>query len=308
MDKTTLTDSNQPTPTYDTHQPLGERLRQAREKKGLSIDQAAEQTFIMKRHIEALEQNNYEQLPQPTFARGFAVNYGRFLGLDATMVGQSFDAQYPSQLKQQHETVRHAPQPIGTLQRDGGANIKINWFIIGSILAALVLAFYIFSTVNKAHNDSEATPVTTSVQGINNQEQATGADLNNAGSAIPTTTLPASGLPATGSAITGVAIDTASTATSLPASVAVGSVNTTPAVGSSTLSLWVQKPTTLSITDANGQVLVNGELPRGAKDVSGKAPFKISIQDVSSVSLDYNKQPIKLSDYAQNNQANFTLN
>lgn len=307
MENIDSTQTTHTTPNSDTHQPLGQRFREAREKMGLSIEQAAEKTFIMKRHLEALEANNFEQLPQPTFARGFAVNYGRFLGLDSAMVAQSFDSQYPSNLRQQHETIRHAPQPIGTLQRDGHGGIKVNWFVIMGILAALALAFYIFSTVNKAHNEADATPTTNSVQGINNQEQATGADLNNAGSAIPTT-LPASGLPATGSAITGVATDTTTPALQTASTVSVMTASTPVIAGNGTLALWVQKPTTMTITDANGQVLLSGEVPRGAKDLSGKAPFKISIQNVQNVSLDYNKQPIKLSDYAQNNQANFTLN
>ncbi len=311
MEHTNVTDNPQTTPTYDINQPLGERLRQAREKMGLSIDQVAEQTFIMKRHLQALEQNDFEHLPQPTFARGFAVNYGRFLGLDTHLVGQSFDHQYPTQLKQQHETIRHTPQPIGTLQRDGSSHIKINWFIVIGLLAALGLAFYIFNTVKKAHTDSTQAPASTPASTMNNQDQATGADLNNVGSAIPTTNIPASGLPATGSAISGVAIGASDVASIAAASAslptATAATTNTP-TGNSTIALWVQKPTTLSITDANGQVLVNGEVPRGTKSLTGQAPFKISIQDVKSVSLDYNKQPIQLSDYAQNNQANFTLN
>lgn len=281
------------TPTYDTTQPLGQRFRHAREKMGISLDESAKRTFILKRHLEALENGQYDLLPQPTFARGFAVNYGKFLGLDNELVTQSFDAQYPTHLKQQYEDVRHTPlQPMGTLQRDARSGIKINPFIIIGILVALGLAFFIFSTVNKAHNDTQNPDTTTNVQDMNSQEQATGADLNNVGSAIPST-VPASGLPATGAVIAGTS---------------VGSAPSSTVAGASTIDLWVQKPTSLTITDASGQTLITGEQSRGARTLSGKPPFNISIDNVSNVSLDLNKQPIKLSDYAQNNKANFTLN
>lgn len=282
------------TPTYDTTQPLGQRFRHAREKMGISLDEAAQRTFILKRHLEALENDQYDLLPQPTFARGFAVNYGKFLGLDSQLVTQSFDAQYPTHLKQQHEDVRHTPlQPMGTLQRDARSGIKINPFIIIGILLALGLAFFIFSTVNKAHNDTQNPDITATIQDMNSQERATGADLNNVGSAIPST-VPASGLPATGAVITGTSVGSTAVSTAM--------------AGASTIDLWVQKPTSLTITDATGQTLITGEQPRGAKTLSGKPPFNIRIENVSNVSLDLNKQPIKLSDYAQNNQANFTLN
>lgn len=289
------------TTTPMTTQTLGQLLRQTREKKGLSIEQAAEQTFILKRHLQALEADDFEQLPQPTFARGFVISYARFLGLDSNQAGQLFEQQYPTHLKQKHETVQRANvQPIGTLQRDGRTGIKVNlWMILGSLAALAIMAF-LFKTINNAHQQTNSPPTTTSVEGINNQEQATGADLNNAGSAIPTT---------------GVAIDTASvqsgtalTATPSNTASTLASTAVATQVGQSELAFWVQKPATITVTDANGQVLLTGEQTRGAKNLVGKAPFKISIDNVSAVSLDYNKQPIKLSDYAQNNQANFTLN
>lgn len=291
-----------PTPlAVDTSQSLGQRFKQAREKKGLTLEQAAEQTFILKRHLEALESNNYESLPQLTFARGFATNYGRFLGLDSQVVSQSFEAQYPANLRQQHESVIRAPmQPMGTLNRESRSGVKINPFIIIGILAALGLAFFIFSTVNKAHKDNQPETSTASVTGMTPQDQVTGASLTNAGSAIVTTEVPASGLPATGSAITSVPVGSAVTA--LPASGVMATA------GSSTLDIWVQKPTTVNITDANGQVLMQGEQNIGSKILQGQPPFNVTISNVKTVSIDLNKQPIKLRDYAQaDNQASFSL-
>jgi len=61
---------------------LGQILRQARENKGLSLEEAFEQTRINAAYLEALENGDYSVLPSPTHAKGFLRNYARFLGLD----------------------------------------------------------------------------------------------------------------------------------------------------------------------------------------------------------------------------------
>ncbi|HOR00247.1 MAG TPA: DUF4115 domain-containing protein [Anaerolineae bacterium] len=62
---------------------LGERLRQAREAKGLTLEQVEEITKIRRRYLQALEEEDFGQLPGEVFVRGFLRNYALALGLDA---------------------------------------------------------------------------------------------------------------------------------------------------------------------------------------------------------------------------------
>lgn len=62
---------------------IGHILREARENKGLSLEEAQAQTRINARYLNALENGQYSALPTPVHARGFLRNYARFLGLDA---------------------------------------------------------------------------------------------------------------------------------------------------------------------------------------------------------------------------------
>lgn len=292
---------NQPhaTPIHDTTQLLGQRFKQAREKKGLSIDDVAAKTFLLKSHIRALEANDFDALPQPTFARGFATTYGRYLGLDKNLVIQSFDAQYPAALKQKYATVINAPmQPMGTLNREARASVRINPFVIGGILLVLGLAIFIFNKVSKAHNETVEPAAASTVTSVPSQDQASGASLTNAGSAIATNTVSASGLPATGAAITGVAV----TADNASSASATGQTSS-----QASLEIFVKDNTKISIVDATGNPILQGEQARGSYQLTGQAPFQVNIDKVSNVSLDLNKQPIKLSNYAQNDKANFTL-
>ncbi|MBX7527609.1 helix-turn-helix domain-containing protein [Qipengyuania vesicularis] len=61
---------------------VGERLREAREEKGLTIEQVAAETRIPLRHLETIEAGDFAALPARTYAIGFSRTYARTLGLD----------------------------------------------------------------------------------------------------------------------------------------------------------------------------------------------------------------------------------
>ncbi|WP_298630189.1 RodZ domain-containing protein [uncultured Thermus sp.] len=61
---------------------LGERLRRAREEKGLSLKEAAERLALKIKVLEALEACRFEDLPEPALARGYLRRYALLLGLD----------------------------------------------------------------------------------------------------------------------------------------------------------------------------------------------------------------------------------
>jgi cytoskeletal protein RodZ len=61
---------------------IGHILREARENKGLTLEEVQERTRINVRYLAALEDSRYDALPTSVHARGFLRNYARFLGLD----------------------------------------------------------------------------------------------------------------------------------------------------------------------------------------------------------------------------------
>jgi cytoskeleton protein RodZ len=60
---------------------FGERLRREREMRGITLDEISESTKISRRHLEALEREDFESLPGGVFNKGFVRAYARFLGL-----------------------------------------------------------------------------------------------------------------------------------------------------------------------------------------------------------------------------------
>lgn len=61
---------------------LGEMLRDKREKKGISLDQAAADTRIRVKFLKALEDGDYQSLPGAVYTKGFLRNYVEYLDLD----------------------------------------------------------------------------------------------------------------------------------------------------------------------------------------------------------------------------------
>lgn len=62
---------------------VGKLLKRTREEKNLSLDEAARATKIRKDFLLAIEDDQFEALPGPVFARGFIRSYGEYLALDA---------------------------------------------------------------------------------------------------------------------------------------------------------------------------------------------------------------------------------
>ncbi len=62
---------------------IGQQLREAREARQITLEQAAQETHIRLRYLQALEADQWDALPSPAQGRGFLRLYAGFLGLDA---------------------------------------------------------------------------------------------------------------------------------------------------------------------------------------------------------------------------------
>ena len=74
---------------------FGTRLREARERKGVSLRTIADATKISVAVLEALERNDVSRLPGGIFSRAFVRSYALEVGLDPEATIQEFVAQFP---------------------------------------------------------------------------------------------------------------------------------------------------------------------------------------------------------------------
>ena len=61
---------------------LGNRLKEARLVKGLSLDDLQEITKIQKRYLIGIEEGNYSMMPGKFYVRAFIKQYAEAVGLE----------------------------------------------------------------------------------------------------------------------------------------------------------------------------------------------------------------------------------
>ncbi|MBN3994803.1 MAG: helix-turn-helix domain-containing protein [Nostoc sp. NMS2] len=64
-------------------------LRQVRQEKSIRIEEIAAQTLIRAGVLQALEEERFEELPEPIFLQGFIRRYGDALGLDGNALSHT---------------------------------------------------------------------------------------------------------------------------------------------------------------------------------------------------------------------------
>lgn len=111
---------------------VGERLRAAREEKGLSLEDVAAQTRIPQRHLESLEASDWDKLPAPTYTTGFAKSYATAVGLDRTEIGEALRVEMGGQRAVVHQTaeVFEPADPARTMPK---------WLVFGAIAAVIAV-------------------------------------------------------------------------------------------------------------------------------------------------------------------------
>src|SRR3546814_800281 len=67
--------------------PIGERLRKAREACDRSLEEVANRTRIPIRHLQHIENGEWDALPAPTYSIGFARSYANVVGLNGSEIG-----------------------------------------------------------------------------------------------------------------------------------------------------------------------------------------------------------------------------
>src|SRR3954471_17726252 len=112
-------------------QTVGERLRVAREEKGLSLEDVAAQTRIPRRHLESLETAEWDKLPAPTYTTGFAKSYASLVGLDRMEIGDQLRAEVGGQ--------RFTANPSETFEPADPRRTMPKWLVIGTVVGVIVI-------------------------------------------------------------------------------------------------------------------------------------------------------------------------
>jgi cytoskeletal protein RodZ len=96
---------------------VGERLREARERAGLSLRELSARTKIRPPLLDAIERADFGRIPQGLLARGFLRAYAREVGLDPESIVRQFLDEYESETRR-HDALLAATAPVDSEPQD----------------------------------------------------------------------------------------------------------------------------------------------------------------------------------------------
>jgi cytoskeletal protein RodZ len=151
---------------------IGEILKTERESRGLSLTDIEEKTKIRAKYLQALEEENYNEIPGEAYCMGFLRNYARFLDIDPNPLLY----QYRTQVKNEESS----SSPIIVEKDEKRSKKKIKPVSLstgnrGSLIGLVVFALLIFSVAyiyfSGADRDTPPEPPPVSQEQQQDQEQ-----------------------------------------------------------------------------------------------------------------------------------------
>jgi cytoskeleton protein RodZ len=290
---------------------FGERLRRAREMRGISLDEIATQTKISARNLRALENEKFDQLPGGIFNKGFVRAYAKFLGIDeehmvAEYVTASQDTEAAREEKLKDEFARAEFRRPKNDDRDISLEPKSQWGTIAVIVLIAVLAFggwqvYQKKKAERARQRSEALPTrvapvqtapTTAVPPMQNQT-TNAASASGAAVATGTSAAASNGMtPDKSQATVPAGQKPATDQTATPDQSKAAPVTETGA-SPIDLKLKLTQQSWVSIK-ADGKLLVSDNLPSGTeKSVKAHEKVEMVLGNSGGVELTYNGKPVE---------------
>lgn len=136
---------------------LGEKLREAREARGISISEVAEQTRISALYLEGIEADDYRTLPGGIFNKGFVKSYAKYVGVDEQEALQDYARLVSSQDNQVEEDTKTYRPEVLTDDRSGSFSLLTIIFAI-IILGLISWGAYTFANYYGENQATNATP------------------------------------------------------------------------------------------------------------------------------------------------------
>ncbi|HEY4299702.1 MAG TPA: RodZ domain-containing protein [Candidatus Didemnitutus sp.] len=137
-------------------QTIGERLEEARKRKGISIREAAETTKIRSDYLQKFEANTFDLDLPPLYVRGFIRNYARYLDLDPDRLVDEYDTLLAQEGRAPRRETRENYGRVDFAESgDGGRPaidqaMMLKWGLFGGgalgVILIVVLLISIFST------------------------------------------------------------------------------------------------------------------------------------------------------------------
>jgi cytoskeleton protein RodZ len=287
---------------------VGQELAAAREARGLALADVAQQLKFAPRQLEALEQEQYDQLPGGTFARGMVRSYarvlkleaepllermnGRFQAPDANTLAARYSQPVPFSDSARRSTFVYLGLSLGILAI--GSGIGYQWYREHSAPAQAAAKRPQQAVAAKAPAPSTPKPVARTQPKVVETSAPVEVAAASPKAAVQLTAAPPKAAdPAPQKAAEKLAEKPAP-------KVLTGGVNR--------LVIICEEESWIEVKDANDRMLVSSLNPRGAERVvQSRGPLSLVIGNPANVRVMHNNKPVDLGPHTKLGISRFTL-
>ena len=149
-------------------------MRQAREERGISISEVAEQTRISAMYLELIENDDYRTLPGGIFNKGFVKSYAKYVGLDEQEALQDYAQVVAAEESDPDETRTYRPEVL-TDDRTSGSMIPT---VIFAVIILGLMTWGILALVNYIQENQNRPAVANTNTNSGSNANTAGANSN----------------------------------------------------------------------------------------------------------------------------------
>lgn len=294
----------------------GAKLRSTRIEQDLSTQAVAKQLRLSNKQIDALEQDDFAALPEPTIVKGFIRNYAKLLKIPADAMLAAYAEMTPDAV----------PYAVGI---NSGINMKItekaksgsSRYLLLALLFLLGLGAWFFyqSYIQKPDLANTIADISDGLPTLDlpMPEPELEAALPEAPAVSPAASVAESDSAQVTASSETVSAETSTAASTSEESVVATQVSEqlvdekeTPAVaGKTRLEFNAKQETWLNVTNQSGEEVYNKILYAGNRDVIDVAqPLEIVVGNAHGATLVVDGKPIDLAPYTRTNVARVRLN
>ncbi|PAD20806.1 hypothetical protein CHH64_11505 [Terribacillus saccharophilus] len=145
---------------------IGAKLREARESKGMTLEDVQQRTKIQKRYLKAIEENNHSVMPGEFYTRAFIKEYAQTVGLnpDEVLEPKQQQQETPAAVPVQEESEAPSRQERSRVRENDRPPRKerkgipyLSSIIIGLIvLAAIIVVVFIYAGGSNNNNENNS--------------------------------------------------------------------------------------------------------------------------------------------------------
>ena len=255
---------------------IGEVLRLARTNQGLTLEELHKKTEIQLDMLEAMEADDFDQLPSPFYTRSFLRKYAWAVELDERIVLDAYDS--GSMIT--YEEVDVDEEELTGRRRSSKKNktsfLPLFYFILFALSIVIFVTYYVWNYIQTQPERSSASSYSV-VQATSSTSSVTPSSTSSSSSSNSSNTEPAITVSGEGNRVE-VAYKTSKETAKLQLSV-------------SDARSWVS----VSESDLEGGVTLSPDNKSAETTVSTKNPVTITLGVVKGVALTVDNQTVDLS-------------